>query len=194
MGLVVVDCCPNVGNFLEGFQRMTEKINTPALYVPIYNDINHKDWSDMFWTGELVSLFQRGELKVDGHIVTLEIPDAIVKKYGSMDDFKIYYDAFLLRHPPTKTFKSKPKRNEKDVSGPITTPLPKKRPLEVDLSDRLVDASSVVPEGDQCLVEVPVVNARASQKLATMPIFRVTEKVGPYILNETGQDALLFEI
>lgn len=66
MGLVVVDCCPNVGNFLEGFQRMTEKINTPALYVPIYNDINHKDWSDMFWTGELVSLFQRGELKVPG--------------------------------------------------------------------------------------------------------------------------------
>ena len=65
-GLVVVDLFPYVGNFLEGFQRMTEKVNTPAVYIPVYTDMEHKDWSDAFWTSEFMSLFQNGKLTVAG--------------------------------------------------------------------------------------------------------------------------------
>eukprot|EP00913_Durusdinium_trenchii_P006544 g6147.t1 len=129
--------------------------------------------------------------KVDGTIVTLEVPDGILKKYDAMPEFKTYHDGFLVRHPPTKSFKSPAKKNTKDTAG-TTTPLPtKKRPREEDISGLLVDASAVEPDGDETLVEVPVVNARAGEKLSTMPILRVTQKVGPYILNQTGHNVTL---
>lgn len=128
--------------------------------------------------------------QVDGTIVTLEVPDGILKKYDAMPEFKTYHDGFLVRHPPTKSFKSPAKKNTKDTAG-TTTPLPtKKRPREEDISGLLVDASAVEPDGDETLVEVPVVNARAGEKLSTMPILRVTQKVGPYILNQTGHNVL----
>lgn len=66
MGVVVVDCCPNVGHVFEGFVRMEQKVNVPSIYLPIYTDIDHKDWSEVFWTAELVSLFQQGKLNVPG--------------------------------------------------------------------------------------------------------------------------------
>lgn len=65
-GLVVIDCCPNVGHIFEGFVHMSQKINTPSIYIPLYSDMDHKEWSDAFWTSELITMFQKGDLNVPG--------------------------------------------------------------------------------------------------------------------------------
>ena len=286
MGVVVVDCCPNVGHVFEGFVRMEQKVNVPSIYLPIYTDIDHKDWSEVFWTAELVSLFQQGKLnvpgcerpgfiwfpisfviftvtnkilftfvmsvwrlqddppaehleappeppalkkctygkvgkfqnilqnlacfpislylnvlsilldsvatpQVDGQIVTLEIPESIVKQWESKPEFKTYYEEFLGRNPPVKEFKGlsvSKKKTDPSKPGNPTAVLPtKKRRLVEDISGSIVDVSSL-PDPDEVLIQVPIVNARAAKKLTTMPLLRITKNGGPMIVNQTGQE------
>lgn len=89
-----------------------------------------------------------------------------------------------------KSFKGTANANKKGGHSQPTGPLPpKKRRLAEDLSGSIVDAAQVTPaQDDQLLVEVPIVNARAGKKLTTMPLLRITKNMGPYILNEAGQD------
>ena len=126
---------------------------------------------------------------MDGQIVTLEIPEAVVKQYQGKDDFKNFHDGFLIRHPPVKSYKSMNKGGNKDAKLP-PVPLPRKRPLEVDLSANLVDVASVLAtEGDEVLAEVPIINARSGQKLVSTPVLRITRKTGPVIVNQSGHEA-----
>ncbi|CAL1166517.1 unnamed protein product [Cladocopium goreaui] len=128
--------------------------------------------------------------KVEGQIVTLEIPEAVVKQYGSKEEFKTFHEGFLLRNPPTKTFKT----NKKGAgNNPIqSAPVQKKRLREEDLSSCLVDVDEkLTPEGDSILVEVPIINARAGKKLDTMPVLRISTRVGAYIVNQSGHEVTL---
>ena len=129
-------------------------------------------------------------LQVDGQIVTIEIPDSITKQFESRDEWKQFHEGFLRRFPGVKSFKGTANANKKGGHSQPTGPLPpKKRRLAEDLSGSIVDAAQVTPaHDDQVLVEVPIVNARAGKKLATMPLLRITKNMGPYILNEAGQD------
>ena len=45
--------------------------------------------------------------QVDGEIVTLDIPNDVIKTWEKHDDFQTYYQEFLIRNPPSKTFKPK---------------------------------------------------------------------------------------
>lgn len=65
-GLVVVDCNPGVGNFMEAFTQVIQQNNVAALYVPIFGDMEHRDWFDQFWSSELCQQFQEGKLAVPG--------------------------------------------------------------------------------------------------------------------------------
>eukprot|EP00435_Cladocopium_sp_Y103_P022453 s2116_g5.t1 len=126
--------------------------------------------------------------KVDGQIVTLEIPEAILKQWESKPEFKTYYEEFLGRNPPVKEFKGMSKKKTSDPSKTGTPPiLPKKRRLVEDISGSIVDVAALA-DPDQVVIEVPIVNARAAKKLTTMPLLRISMKNGPLIVNQTGQD------
>ena len=126
--------------------------------------------------------------QVEGQIVTLEIPEAVMKQYGSKEEFKLFHEGFLLRNPPTKTFKLTNKKGA--GNNPIqSAPVQKKRLREEDLSSCLVDVDEkLTPEGDSILVEVPIINARAGKKLETMPVLRISTRVGAYIVNQSGHE------
>jgi len=129
--------------------------------------------------------------QVDGQIVTLEIPESIVKQWESKPEFKTYYEEFLGRNPPVKEFKGlsvSKKKTDPSKPGNPTAVLPtKKRRLVEDISGSIVDVSSL-PDPDEVLIQVPIVNARAAKKLTTMPLLRITKNGGPMIVNQTGQE------
>ena len=123
----------------------------------------------------------------DNEIVTIEIPDQIVKQWEGKPDFKSWHEDFLIKHPPAVTFKGKASTMESTAAGSSLI-TPKKRKLPVDISDSIIAIESF-PEAEALLVEVPLVNARAGTKLTTMPILGVGEKSGPFVKNDTGHDA-----
>lgn len=65
-GLVIVDCNPGVGHVFEAFTQFAQKSNISSLYVPLFGDMEHRDWFDQFWTAELCQQFQEGKLLVAG--------------------------------------------------------------------------------------------------------------------------------
>ena len=65
-GLVVVDLVVGVGNFFEGFTQLCLKSNVASLYIPVFGDMEHREWFDQFWTSELCDQFQEGKLPVPG--------------------------------------------------------------------------------------------------------------------------------
>ena len=126
--------------------------------------------------------------QVDGQIVTLEIPESVLKQWESKPEFKTYYEEFLGRNPPVKEFKGlSKKKTDPSKTGNPTAVLPKKRRLVEDITGSIVDVSSL-PDPDDVVVQVPIVNARAGKKLTTMPLLRITKNSGPMIVNQTGQD------
>ena len=123
--------------------------------------------------------------QADGEIVTIEVPDMIKKQFAKFEDFQRWHEDFLLRFPPASTFKSKDKGNQD--KKPVLKPKTKKRPAPKDLSKQIGSATEL-PEKDDILQQVPVVNCRASGKLETMPSLIVSQKVGIYIRNDCGQE------
>ncbi|CAK9011673.1 unnamed protein product [Durusdinium trenchii] len=219
MGLVIVDVVPNVGTFFEGFQQFTQKCNTPSFYMPLFKDMEHREWFEAYWSEDMAASFVKGQISVSGverladdppaehlesppdppalkrcvygkveqEIVTIEIPDMLVKLHGENEAFKVFHKAFLARHPLAKAF---PKPPSKSGPGPKakSTPKPTKRPLN-DFTPTLVPLDGV--EHSQILCEVPIINARCSSKLSTMPMLVIDAKTGPCVKNETGHEVTL---
>lgn len=49
---------------MEAFQQVSQKVNLPMKFVSIFNDSEHCEWFDAFWSEELAASFQKGELSV----------------------------------------------------------------------------------------------------------------------------------
>lgn len=123
---------------------------------------------------------------MDQEIVTLEIPNSLVTAWEKHPDFISYHQEFLGRHPPAKSFK-KDKKPPKPPSAPKL--LSKKRRLAPSLESSIVGLDEVkVPDGEELLCEVPLVNARAGKKLSTLPMLCISKSVGPFIKNESGHE------
>lgn len=63
-GLVVVDVCPQVGNFLEGLMTLQQSMNNVMVYAPIFHHAAEQEWFQTYWLGEVAQAFQRGEVKL----------------------------------------------------------------------------------------------------------------------------------
>ena len=126
--------------------------------------------------------------------MTIEIPEMVVKAHGENEKFKDFHQKFLVRHPLAKSL-------AKDRGQSAATPKAKAKAKASTLRKRLHDdftpklmAVESVPAPEECLGEVPIVNARANAKLTTMPILMIDKKNGPTIKNETGQEAFLLAL
>ena len=127
-------------------------------------------------------------LQVDNEIVTIEIPEALVKQWNDKPEFRTFYDDFVARNPPAKTFKGATTKASGKAVKKLLVP-PSKRKLAPDLSSCLV-ALDEVPQDDTALAQVALINGRSSSKLTTMPLLMVGKKLGPYIRNETGEEVV----
>ena len=130
--------------------------------------------------------------QVDGEIVTLEIPTAVINQWEGKEEFKTFYESFLTRHHPAKTLKgSKGGGNKNKDSKQLIVPkiAGKRRRIE-DISDCFVDPSKLQePEAaEDILGSVPIINARAGKKLNTMPTLEIWNNVGAFIRNDSGHE------
>ncbi|CAK9020636.1 Uncharacterized protein SCF082_LOCUS14989, partial [Durusdinium trenchii] len=67
--------------------------------------------------------------------------------------------------------------------------LPKKRRLLPEIGDCLVALDAVADAGE-VLCDIPVVNARATKKLSTMPTLCISKKLGAVVKNTSGEVTL----
>ncbi|CAK8998958.1 unnamed protein product [Durusdinium trenchii] len=168
LALMLVDCTPLVGNFFEGFIDLANDLNVPLKYAPIFADDSAEEWFFSYFQQELVRRFQLNDFKirnvdrlaeepppahmeskpeppllkrcvwgkVNGEISTIEIPEAEVKKWWGKDEWRVFVQDFQDRHPTVKKLeKATPKSSG---TTPSTTPVPRKRSLEVDYSQCVV--------------------------------------------------------
>eukprot|EP00435_Cladocopium_sp_Y103_P046086 s1680_g13.t1 len=127
--------------------------------------------------------------KADGEIVTIEIPDSLVKQWEGKQEFKTYFDEFIARNPPSKTFKGG-KKSAKDGAQKNPRAISKRKQPTPELSQCITGVEQL-PTDDEILGEVPIVNARANGKLSSFPMLMLSKKVGQAIKNETGLEASL---
>ena len=125
--------------------------------------------------------------QVDGDIVTIELPEATQKQWKDKEDFQLFHEDFVSKHPTLETFKAQHSKTSKQKEGgvAVTVTPPRKRPLGPDLSGCLAGLEKL-PEADEIICEVAIVNFRASGKLTTVPTLVVSKKAGVYIKNDTG--------
>ncbi|CAJ1437658.1 unnamed protein product [Effrenium voratum] len=197
-----------------GFMQMSQKQNNQAMhYVACFSDPEHNEWFDTYWHEELAMLFQQGNLvvanmdrltddppaehleakpdppplkrcvygKVDGQVVSVEIPNNVHKEWGHHKDFKQFAETFVIRNPPAKQQQQQTGRTK--VGQPAKSLLPQKRKATEDVSACILDE---VPSGE-VLLEVPVLNAKAAKRLATLPSLLVLQD-GAVIQNNSGHD------
>ena len=130
--------------------------------------------------------------QVDQEIVTIEIPESVSKQWEGKAEWKTFHEEFLGRNPLIKTFKGAKKAGNSGVGGPKgskTTVSAKRKQPPPDFSTSFTGIGDL-PADDEKIAEVPVINARAASKLATLPMLVVTKKVGIMIKNETGAEVL----
>ena len=121
--------------------------------------------------------------QVNGEISTIEIPEAEVKKWWGKDEWRVFVQDFQDRHPTVKKLeKATPKSSG---TTPSTTPVPRKRSLEVDYSQCVVVEDDA--PGSATIKDVGILNARfpADKKSNDLPSLVVSD-AGPYIKNSTG--------
>ena len=123
-------------------------------------------------------------LQVDGEIVTIEMPDSLVKQWEGKQEFKAYFDEFISRNPPSKTFKGG-KKSAKDGAQKNPRATSKRKQSTPELSQCITGVEQL-PTDDEILGEVAIVNARANGKLSSFPMLMLSKKVGQAIKNETG--------
>ena len=127
--------------------------------------------------------------EADGEIVTVEIPKAVVDAWEKNPQFQEFYQEFIERNPPAKQFRGQ-KGGKKNETKPTTTTkpmLPKKRRLLPEIGDCLVALDAVADAGE-VLCDIPVVNARATKKLSTMPTLCISKKLGAVVKNTSGEE------
>ena len=120
--------------------------------------------------------------KVDGQVVSVEIPNNVHKEWGHHKDFKQFSETFVIRNPPAKQQQQQQTGRTK-VGQPAKSLLPQKRKATEDVSACILDE---VPSGE-VLLEVPVLNAKAAKRLATLPSLLVLQD-GAVIQNNSGHD------
>ena len=135
-------------------------------------------------------------MQVDGQIVTLELPESLIKQYwNSAPDFQQFVQDFRGRNPSVKDLAKKagstntPTKNNSSSGSALASA--KKRKLQKDLSGCVVEATDV-PAGTT-IAEVPVVNARVGGKTDTMPVLVITDG-GSYVLNNTTFQVTLLHV
>ena len=129
--------------------------------------------------GKTVRFFSQ----VNDQIVTVELPEALVKEYWEKTpDFQTFVEEFRVRNPLAKDLQKKAPPAAKAAAATKSV-LPRKRPATKDVSGSMVALSDA--PGSAKLVEVPIINARLATKSDTMPILVISD-AGAYILNNTG--------
>lgn len=112
------------------------------------------------------------------------------KEWGEHAPFKQMVEEFVARNPPAKTFQSGGKSSKTgSKANPAGSKLPVKRRVTEDVSMCILSVEDAPSAAVEC--EVPILNGRAGagKKLNSMPLLVVT-KDGPYIKNETGEEAI----
>ncbi|CAE7279784.1 unnamed protein product, partial [Symbiodinium sp. CCMP2592] len=126
-----------------------------------------------------------------GEIVTIELPDAMIKHWWDLKpEFKQFVEDFRSRNPLAKDFVVKKGAGPGSKDGGGTAPSvknPKKRAAEKDLSGCIVEVKDA--PGTRIL-EVPLVNARMATRSDSLPTLVISD-MGPMILNETSVAATL---
>jgi hypothetical protein len=118
---------------------------------------------------------------VDGNVVTLELPDSLIKQWWDRPEFKLFVEDFQLKHPLAKTFKQS-KGNKGGGSGTQKTPA--KRKIADDLSKYILPIED--EPGQTKVAEVSLVNVRLGGGASGLPTLVITE-AGPFIKNVCGK-------
>ncbi|CAJ1427550.1 unnamed protein product [Effrenium voratum] len=124
--------------------------------------------------------------KVEGDVVTLEIPDPIIQKFSQRQEFKTLLDQFLERHPPLQKVKDEKNKKRPTTAaglGPAATP--KRQRLDDQIIQRLLKHEDDCPAGP-FLAEVPMVNARVTGGLGTEQATLVVTNSLAFVRNKTG--------
>ena len=122
--------------------------------------------------------------QVGGDIVTIELPESLIKDYWEVPDFKTRVEDFRAKHPTAKECGAKQTGKTAGTTEALTTPK-KKRPLAVDLTSKILPSEDA--PSTTAILEVPIMNGRApaGKTMESMPVLTVGENLA-YIKNETG--------